>query len=160
VDVEPPRAAAAPLGRHAHVIGGAGRGAGLMRMLVERGFEVTAGVLHATDTDDDVAARLNLERITVPPFSDVDEESVSACRSLIARADVVVVCDAPYGPGNLANLELALEATESGTPVVLVEPSPIGSRDFTDGRASELWERLRARAEVAGGYEGAVAAIG
>jgi len=43
---------------------------------------------------------------------------------------------------------------------VLVERSPIADRDFTDGRASELWERLRSRADVADGYDGVAAIIG
>src|SRR5207245_3241623 len=35
----------------AHVIGGAGRGAAVMRALTERGFAVTAGVVPDTDAD-------------------------------------------------------------------------------------------------------------
>ena len=41
-----------------------------MRRLAEAGFEVSVGVLHASDTDADVAERLNLVRVSVPPFSD------------------------------------------------------------------------------------------
>ena len=42
--------------RRAHVIGGAGRGADAMRALASSGFDVTAGVLHVTDTDAVVAS--------------------------------------------------------------------------------------------------------
>lgn len=142
-----------PLGRRAHVIGGAGRGAPVMRLLAERGFEISAGVLHATDTDATTAERLNVLRVVVPPFSEIDPESAAECRALVERADLLVVCDAPYGKGNLANLELALEAARSGTRTVLLEEVPIEERDFTDGRATELWSQLRALSQAAGSYE-------
>jgi iron complex transport system ATP-binding protein len=133
----------------AHVVGGAGRGAACMRMLSEMGFEVSAGVLHATDTDEDVAARLNLLRVSVPPFSEIDDQSAEDCRSLIRAAAVVVVADAPFGPGNVANLRLALEAARAGTRVVLVEQIPIAERDFTAGEATDLWLQLRSLGQVA-----------
>jgi hypothetical protein len=61
---------------------------------------------------------------------------------------VVVVCDPPFGPGNLRNLGLALEAAAAGTSLVLVETSPIAERDFTGGRATESWTRLRSSSTV------------
>jgi iron complex transport system ATP-binding protein len=148
-----------PSERHAraHVIGGAGRGARLMRELAERGFEVTAGVLHGSDTDAVVAERLNLLRVSVPPFSEIDEASAEDTFALMRGADVVVVCDAPYGPGNVANLRLARRAVEAGVRVILLEQVPIAERDFTAGEATRLWNELRERAEVAGSYSEIVA---
>jgi iron complex transport system ATP-binding protein len=143
----------------AHVVGGAGRGAPCMRLLTELGFEVTAGVLHATDTDDDVAARLNLLRVSVPPFSEIDERAAEECRSLIRRASVVVVADAPFGPGNVANLRLALEAARSGAKIVLIEQIPIAERDFTGGEATRLWAELRSVGEAAGSAEDLAARV-
>lgn len=160
VHVGPPRSAPLPLGRRAHLIGGAGRGAPLMRRLTERGFEVSAGVLHATDTDAVVAERLNLLRVSVPPFSEIDPESAAECRRLIGEADLVVVCDAPYGPGNLANLELAVEAARAGTRTILLEQVPIEERDFTGGRATALWSELRVLARVAPSYEDVAIHVG
>jgi iron complex transport system ATP-binding protein len=144
VMVGPPAAVGPSTGRAAHVVGGAGRAAPLLRRLVERGLRVSAGVLHGTDTDDEVAARLDLLRVSVPPFSEIDDASAEACLAMMRAADVVVVCDAPYGPGNVRNLELALRAAEDGVPVLLVEEMPIEERDFTGGRATELWTELRA----------------
>jgi iron complex transport system ATP-binding protein len=160
VHVGPPRAAPLPLGRRAHLIGGAGRGAPLMRRLTEQGFEVSAGVLHATDTDAVVAERLNLLRVSVPPFSEIDPESAGECRRLIREADLVVVCDAPYGPGNLVNLELAIEAARAGTRTILLEQVPIEERDFTGGRATALWSELRVLARVAPSYEDVAVHVG
>ncbi|MGH2554240.1 MAG: ABC transporter ATP-binding protein, partial [Actinomycetota bacterium] len=99
-----------PWRARAHVIGGAGRGAAILRLLVERGFDVTTGVLHSGDSDEAVAERLNLLRVTVPPFSAIDPGSAADCRDLMAASSLLVVCDAPFGPGNVENLRLALEA--------------------------------------------------
>jgi iron complex transport system ATP-binding protein len=126
----------------AHVIGGGGRGAPVLRLLAERGFEVTTGVLHAGDTDEAVAERLNMLRVTVPPFSAIDPQSATDCRDLIEGSSLLVVCDAPFGPGNLENLRLALEGAKRGVRTILVEQVPIEERDFTGGRATELWHAL------------------
>ncbi len=156
----PPRGVPAPLGRGAHIIGGAGRGAPLMRRLAERGYDVSAGVLHGTDTDAFVAERLNLVRVTVPPFSSIDQESAAECRALIAAADLLLVCDAPFGPGNVANLDLALEAARGGTRTILLEQIPIDERDFTGGAAAERWRALRDLAAVVRTYEDVMAEVG
>lgn len=142
----------------AHVVGGAGRGAPVMRALAERGFEVTTGVLHGTDTDAEVAERLNLERVTVPPFSAVDEVAEADAEALMGRAAVVVVADAPYGPGNVGNLRAAVRVAERGVRVVVLEGGPIRERDFTGGEATELWRTLVQRAVVARSYEEVLAA--
>jgi cobalamin transport system ATP-binding protein len=153
---ESPRSGGLP---RAHVVGGAGRGAPLLRGLAERGFEVTAGVLHATDTDEVVAARLNLERITVPPFSTIDEAALREAESMMGDAALVVVADAPYGPGNVGNLRAVLRVAEAGVvPVVVLEQVPIRERDFTGGEATGLWERLASRAAVVPSYEEVLAA--
>jgi cobalamin transport system ATP-binding protein len=143
----------------AHVVGGAGRGAACMRLLAELGFEVSAGVLHGTDTDDEVAERLNLLRVSVPPFSEIDEAAAAECRALMAAASMVVVADAPFGPGNVANLRLALQAAREGVRVVLVEGIPIAERDFTRGAATELWGELRAIGEVVASAEDLVSVV-
>ncbi|HMC51591.1 MAG TPA: ABC transporter ATP-binding protein [Acidimicrobiales bacterium] len=139
------------LGR-AHVVGGAGRGASVMRDLAERGFEVSAGVLHGTDTDAAVAEALNLLRVTVPPFSEIDDESAREALDMMRTSTVVVVCDAPYGPGNVANLHIALQAAREGVRVVVVEQVPMTERDFTGGVATGLWEELKRAGSVARSY--------
>jgi iron complex transport system ATP-binding protein len=134
--------------RRAHVIGGAGRGAEAMRALASVGFDVSAGVLHATDSDAVVAERLNLLRVTVPPFSDIDPRSAADCLGLIRAASVLVVCDPPFGPGNIENLRLALAGVQDGIPAFVLETVPVEERDFTAGEASALWRELCARATV------------
>ena len=69
------------------------------------------------------------------------------------EADLLVVCDAPFGPGNVENLRLALDAASTGVRMVLLEQVPIAERDFTGGEATELWTALRRDATVVGTYE-------
>jgi iron complex transport system ATP-binding protein len=133
----------------AHVIGGAGRGASSVRSLTELGFEVSIGVLHSGDTDETVAERLNLLRVVVPPFSAIDDRSAGDCWEMIHAASVLVVCDAPFGPGNIENLRLAARALAQGTSTILLERIPIEERDFTGGEATDLWNRLRSGATMA-----------
>lgn len=143
----------------AHVVGGAGRGAPVMRALTELGYKVTVGALHATDTDATVAERLNLARVTVPPFSIVDEEAQREVVGMMRGAALVVVCDAPYGPGNIGNLRASLEAAEAGSPMVVIDQIPIRERDFTGGEAEELWNLLVGSARRVGSYEELLAAV-
>ena len=136
-----------------HVIGGAGRAGWILRALAERGWDVSTGVLHVGDTDQGVAERLNIVRVTVPPFSPVDPRSVADCAELIRGASLLVLCDAPFGPGNVANLHLALDAARSGVRTVLLEESPIEERDFTGGEATAAWRSLHEIARVAANQE-------
>jgi cobalamin transport system ATP-binding protein len=151
VVVAPPLQTRVPAlaGATVHVVGGAGRGAAIFRGLVERGFDVTVGVLHEGDTDATVAERLNLLRVSVPPFSVIDPRSAADCLDLMSAASVLVVCDAPIGPGNEENLRLATRAVEGGVPGVLLEQVPIEERDFTGGSATILWRGLRERCRIA-----------
>jgi len=143
----------------AHVVGGAGRGAPAMRGLAALGYEVTAGVLHAQDTDAVVAERLNLERVVVPPFSEVDEDARGEVLALMRRAAVVVVCDAPYGPGNVGNLRAALQSAAEGARMYLLEQVPVEERDFTEGEATRLWLAVRELAPVVRSYDELLAVV-
>jgi len=131
-----------------HVIGGAGRGASIIRALAEAGFDVSAGVLHAGDTDAIVAERLNVARIIVPSFSVVDAEQVEDCIHRIGPLHAFVLCDVPFGPGNVANLHLAQALMDRGVPGILLDGTPVEDRDFTGGLATTLWRAIRARASV------------
>jgi iron complex transport system ATP-binding protein len=131
-----------------------------MRDLAERGFEVSAGVLHATDTDAVAAERLNLLRVSVPPFSEIDDAAADDALAMMREAEVVVVCDAPFGPGNVANLRLAVRVAREGARVVLLEQVPMAERDFTGGTAALLWEELRRHAVMANSYSEVVELAG
>jgi iron complex transport system ATP-binding protein len=137
----PADASEAPRGR-VHVVCGGGTGLALLSDLCRRGYRASAGVLNRHDTDEAAAAALGVPTASEAPFSPIGPQAREACRSLMREADAIAVSDVPFGRGNLANLELALEARRDGKPVFLLASTPISARDFADGRAAELWREL------------------
>lgn len=132
-----------------HLLCGMGTGAPLMQHLLRAGFSVTAGVINALDTDESVAESLGLQHVSEAPFSPIAEEAHLKNLELAKEADVVVVTEVVFGPGNVRNLQAAGEALKCGIPVLLMEKTPVDKRDYTNGEASRLFEELKGKgAEV------------
>ncbi|MCX7992136.1 MAG: heme ABC transporter ATP-binding protein [Fimbriimonadales bacterium] len=134
--------AIAPNAPHAFVIAGGGSGAELYYALLSAGWRVSTGVLNLLDTDEEIARALHLEHITEQPFSPISDEAYRRAQAVVANAQAVIIADAPFGHGNLRNLELALWAQEQGIPVFALATRPIHERDFTGGNATRLWDAL------------------
>jgi iron complex transport system ATP-binding protein len=120
-----------------HLICGGGTGAGMMRELADAGYEVTAGVLNALDTDEETGRELGLEMIVEAPFSPVGDEAHVENLALLRSADLVVVSAVPVSHGNALNIAAAREALAAGIPVWADEGVRAG--DFagaTDGLAA------------------------
>jgi len=142
-----PRPRGDRLGR-VHVVCGGGTGAGLMRELVDAGYDVSAGVLNALDTDEETGRDLGLHMAVEAPFSPVGDEADTENRELMRRADLVIVAAVPVSHGNARNIAAAVEAAAAGTPVwaaegvladdfagVTGELAPAGVRFFADDAA-------------------------
>lgn len=126
-----------------HLLCGMGTGAPLMQHLLRAGFSVSAGVLNALDTDESVAESLGLQYVSEAPFSPIAEEAHLRNLELVKEADMVVVTEVVFGPGNVKNLEAAREALKCRIPVVMMEKNPVRERDYTEGEASQLFEELK-----------------
>ena len=127
--------------RTAHVIAGGGTGIELYRRLSLHGFRMTTGVLNRMDSDAEAAEALGVEAVLEKPFSAVGEDALCQASAMAAGADIVVLSDVPFGPGNLVNLRLAEEALSAGKQVWIA--AGIGRRDYTDGgQATALAARL------------------
>jgi iron complex transport system ATP-binding protein len=113
--------------------------------LVEKGFEVTAGVLHVLDTDYETALLLDIPVISEAPFSPITEQNYKANLKMISEANAVVVTSVPIGSANLLNLKAAKDALERGIPTFVVEETPITQRDFTGGEAQKLLLELKSK---------------
>ncbi len=100
-----------------HLIWGGGTGAGLMRELVDAGYEVSAGVLNALDTDEETGRHLGLQMAVEAPFSPVGDEAHAENLRLAAAADLVILAAVPISHGNVRNLEAAHAALAAGTPL-------------------------------------------
>jgi len=128
-----------------HLICGAGTGSGLMRILVNRGYDVTLGVLNVLDTDYDTARMLEIPVTGEAPFSPITEETHRANLKMIGRADAVVLTSIPFGYNNLLNIEAAKEALDRGIPTFVIEEAPIEQRDFTKGEAKKHLMELKSK---------------
>ncbi|MDO8686121.1 MAG: ABC transporter ATP-binding protein, partial [Clostridiales bacterium] len=93
-----------------HIIGGGGSAAGAMRLLFEKGYDITAGVLAHGDSDLDSALVFGIQHVACKPFSDIDDVSHAANVALVREADITVLCNMPFGHQNLRNLEAAATA--------------------------------------------------
>ena len=126
-----------------HLICGAGTGTALMKILLEEGYTVTAGVLNVLDTDFETAEFLKIPVTTEAPFSPITEAAHKANMDMIAKARMVVVTSVPFGHGNIQNLEAARQALEKNIPTFVIDEVPIEKRDFTQGKATELLVELK-----------------
>lgn len=128
-----------------HVICGAGTGEAIFDTLLEQGLRVTAGVVDQGDSDQVAAQRLNIRYVDELPFTAITEGSHQSHLRFIEDADAVLLTPFPMGPANLPNLEAAHHALTLGKPVLLLEADGAAARDFSGGRALELYQRLRER---------------
>jgi iron complex transport system ATP-binding protein len=128
-----------------HLICGAGTGTALMKILLDEGYSVTAGVLNILDTDLETAQFLKIPVTTEAPFSPITEKTHKANLEMIGEASLVVLTSVPFGFGNLQNLEAAIAAVEQGIPTFVIDEVPIEKRDFTKGKAKALLEELRSK---------------
>ena len=126
-----------------HLICGAGTGTALMKVLLDEGYSVTAGVLNVLDTDLETAQFLKIPVTTEAPFSPMTEKTHKANLDMIGKASIVVLTSVPFGYGNFQNLEAAEEAVSHGVPTFVIEEVPLESRDFTQGKAARLFLKLK-----------------
>jgi iron complex transport system ATP-binding protein len=126
-----------------HLICGAGTGTSLMKVLLEEGYSLTAGVLNVLDTDFETSELLKIPVVTEAPFSPITDKANKANLKMIDKASMVILTSVPFGHGNLQNLVTAKEAAKHGVPTYVIDEVPIESRDFTGGKAKELLTDLR-----------------
>jgi iron complex transport system ATP-binding protein len=119
-----------------HLICGGGSGSFLMRELAERGFSVSLGVVNALDSDEVLGRELGLTMAVEAPFSSITEEAFKHNLELIEQSELVILTRVPFGPGNLKNVEAAVEALKKGKKLWVVGKD-LKERDFT-GKATEM----------------------
>jgi len=128
-----------------HVIPGGGTGAPVIHALVQRGLSVSAGVVNTLDTDYELAQYFGIECAVEAPFSPISSEVHSRNVQLIQEARIVVLPNICFGSANLKNLEAAELAADK---LVILEETPIESRDFTHGVAQRVYNDLRSNSPV------------
>jgi iron complex transport system ATP-binding protein len=136
--VEPAQVTAHPV----HLICGGGSGAHILHALVRHGYPVTTGVLNEGDNDWETALALGVETATETPFSAISARARSEAANMMAAAQTILVADVPFGIGNVANLELAVEMQRESKGIVLLDNGEVERRDFTGGEAARLMKCL------------------
>ncbi|HWP95290.1 MAG TPA: heme ABC transporter ATP-binding protein [Syntrophomonadaceae bacterium] len=141
--LQPSLAEAGPeSGASVHIVGGGGAGGSFFHYLIERGWKVSTGVINIGDSDWMEAVHLGIEAVEASPFCPIGREEKIRNRDLMHRADCVLLTGIPFGSGNLPNLEAVLEEAQEGKWVIVIDNQDIEQRDYTDGKASELYRRL------------------
>lgn len=127
-----------------HVIGGGGSASGVIRQLFENGCSVTAGVFSHGDSDLSCAEVFGIKCLVCRPFSEIDEDNMAANIEMVRNADMTILCDMPFGMQNLKNLEAARYSRK----LVIIEDAEPAGRDFTGGKALEIYGELSKKAVI------------
>jgi iron complex transport system ATP-binding protein len=92
-----PAAATAATATAVHVVAGHGRGAAVIRSLVQAGFRVSVGPLSEGDRDRDVCDALGVRYLPVADAGEPERWAREEHERLARTSDVVVACDLPSG---------------------------------------------------------------
>ena len=125
-----------------HVVCGGGAGAAVLGLLAGHGYDISAGVLNAGDVDWETARFLGIRSADETPFLPISERSHQENLKLIDEAEACILVNIPFGRGNLKNLEALTFALERSIPVIIIEEQEIGERDFTGGKAAQIYNSL------------------
>ena len=116
----------------------------LLRRLSLAGYRVSFGVLNQQDTDAQVAEALGVDVVLEKPFSPIGMAALEQAKVLAADAAAVIICEVPFGPGNLVNLEIADQVLRHGGRV-LINDHHLENRDYSPNRQALAWiQRLMA----------------
>ncbi len=122
-----------------HVIGGGGSASGVLRQLYEHGYVATAGVFSHGDSDIGSAEVFGMKYLVEKPFSEISDQLYQENISNIKNSHITILCNMPFGVQNLRNLE----AAKYSPKLVIIEDDAPETRDFTDGKATMLYNDLK-----------------
>ncbi|TFG63771.1 MAG: ATP-binding cassette domain-containing protein [Spirochaetales bacterium] len=135
--------------KRVHVIAGGGSGSYLFNILSLEGHTVTTCILSSIDTDARVASSLNIPMIQGEPFVEILKEKRDQNRACMMEADIIVVSRVLFGMGNMENLLALDEALAKNKPVYFIDGDNFHARDFTEGKVTEIYNRLIRNGAVA-----------
>jgi len=123
-----------------HVICGGGSGVAVLHSLADC-FSLSVGVVSPLDSDFQAAQHLGAKLVMEAPFAPISTRAYEENLAAMRASDGVVICETPFGPGNLLNLSVALEL-ESKISIYVLHPEGIEERDYTGGQATKLIHQL------------------
>ena len=119
-----------------HVICGGNKASQVLEELEAMGHQVTAGVVNQGSDDWTICDVLGIPMIEESPFTAISSEKQAENLAVMAKSDVILISDLPFGHGNIANLV----GLEKLTGEIYFHRNCLNN-DFTDG---ELKKRLAA----------------
>lgn len=126
-----------------HVICGGGEAARVLAELAAQGHRLSAGVVNQGSDDWLMCRNLDIPTVEVPPFTTVTPEKQDANLKLMADAEMVLIADVPFGPGNIENLRGL-----GGVSGDLYLHSGCLRRDFTHGGLSDALDVIRRTKDI------------
>lgn len=124
-----------------HVVCGGGSGIETLHKL-SPSFQLSCGVLSPLDSDYNAAKQLSIKTVTEAPFSFVSSKSHKKNLKLMKESNYILVCETPFGEGNILNLRAVVKLADQ-KDIYLLRPETIEKRDYTVRKeATELIDKL------------------
>lgn len=125
-----------------HVIGGGEEALPVLELLHRLGCRLSVGPVSSEDSGCRFAHFHSLPVIILPPFTTMNRAHKQEHIDLMRRAEAVVVPPIPFGEGNLPIFEDVETVMREGKPLYLSEPGGLKDRDYSGGKAVQLFRRL------------------
>jgi iron complex transport system ATP-binding protein len=131
-----------------HVICGGGSGSDVIKELYFDGYDLSSGVIAVGDQDWKTSKEYELDVAEEIPFVGISDKAYSINKSLILKADFILLTDLYFGKANIRNLELLLDEDIKQKTLYVIDDNTFESRDYTQGYASELYNKIKSKLEV------------
>ncbi|WP_026477748.1 heme ABC transporter ATP-binding protein [Alkaliphilus transvaalensis] len=127
-----------------HLICGGGTGKGLLQPLIEKGHEVTMGVVNVGDSDWEYGRLFSVKMAEETPFREISQRALTEASILAEEADLTLITSVPIGWGNIKNLEIVKGTLSKGKKAYLYKTNQWGDQyDYTDGKATVMLKELK-----------------
>lgn len=136
-------------GPRVHVIGGGEEALPVLELLNQKGCRLSVGPVSAQDSGCRFAHFHSLPVIIVPPFTSMNSEHRSEHLRLLRESKSVVIPPIPFGEGNLPIFEEVEQILDEGITVYLVGVDSVENRDYSDGKARKILNRMIDKGAVA-----------
>ncbi len=129
--------------RKIHIIAGGGTAVNFLSLISN--VNTSIGVLHVLDDDHTMAEKMQIKTISEAPFSPISDKTLKLLEIAIHQSNLVILANVPFGNANLGNLEVLDKFTGK---IIIIEETPIENRDFTEGKATEIYNRILQKQDV------------
>lgn len=131
-----------------HIICGGGTGVKLIQELAAAGFTISTGVLNIGDSDWTISKEYELDVAEETPFMAISQEAYDKNLELALSANVLVLLPVYFSKANIRNLKMLIEDRLKDKTIYIVENGSFEQRDYTNGEALSIYNKLIDRPNV------------